>query len=78
MEIKKYLIKSENYRNLIKNFFLFSLFLTVFIRYNRNELFTENDEKYEKIVEIEQLKLFCEKNQCILMKMEESERWWDY
>ena len=74
MEIKKYLIKSENYRNLIKNFFLFSLFLTVFIRYNRNELFTENDEKYEKIVEIKQLKLFCEKNQCILMKMEESER----
>ena len=74
MKIKKYLIKSENYRNLIKNFFLFSLFLTVFIRYNRNELFTENDEKYEKIVEIEQLKLFCEKNQCILMKMEESER----
>ena len=74
MEIKKYLIKSENYKNLIKNFFLFSLFLTVFIRYNRNELFTENDEKYEKIVEIEQLKLFCEKNQCILMKTEESER----
>ena len=74
MEIRKYLIKSENYRNLIKNFFLFSLFLTAFIRYNRNELFTENDEKYEKIVEIEQLKLFCEKNQCILMKMEESER----
>ena len=54
MEIKKYLIKSANYKNLIKNFFLFSLFLTVFIRYNRNELFTENDEKYEKIVEIEQ------------------------
>ena len=74
MEIKKYLIKSENYRNLIKNFFLFSLFLTVFIRYNRNELFTENDEKYEKIVEIEQLKLFCEKNQCTLMETEESER----
>ena len=73
MEIKKYLIKSENYKNLIKNFFLFSLFLTVFIRYNRNELFTENDEKYEKIG-MEQLKLFCEKNQCILMKMEESER----
>jgi len=73
MEIKKYLIKSENYRNLIKNFFLFSLFLTVFIRYNRNELFTENDEKYEKIVKTEQLKLFCEENQCVLTETEESE-----
>ena len=74
MEIRKFLIKSGNYRNLIKRIFLLSLFLTVFMRYNKNELFTENDEKYEKIVEIEQLKLFCEKNQCILMKMEESER----
>ena len=73
MEIRKFLIKYRNYRNLIKRIFLLSLFLTVFMRYNKNELFTESDEKYEKIVEIEQLKLFCEKNQCVLTETEESE-----
>ena len=43
------------------------------MRYNKNELFTESDEKYEKIVKTEQLKLFCEENQCVLTEMEESE-----
>ena len=74
MEIREFLIKSGNYRNLIKRIFLLSLFLTVFMRYNKNELFTESDEKYEKIVKTEQLKLFCEENQCVLLEMEESER----
>ena len=74
MEIREFLIKYRNYRNLIKRIFLLSLFLTVFMRYNKNELFTESDEKYEKIVKTEQLKLFCEKNQCTLMETEESER----
>ena len=73
MEIRKYLIKSGNYRNTIKKLFILSLFLTVFMRYNKNELFTESDEKYEKIVKTEQLKLFCEENQCVLTETEESE-----
>ena len=73
MEIRKYLIKSENYRNTIKKLFILSLFLTAFMRYNKNELFTESDEKYEKIVKTEQLKLFCEENQCVLTETEESE-----
>lgn len=73
MEIRKFLIKSGNYRNLIKRIFLLSLFLTVFMRYNKNELFTESDEKYEKIVKTERLKLFCEENQCVLTETEESE-----
>lgn len=73
MEIRKFLIKSGNYRNLIKRIFLLSLFLTVFMRYNKNELFTESDEKYEKIVKTEQLKLFCKENQCVLTETEESE-----
>ena len=70
MEIREFLIK---YRNLIKRIFLLSLFLTVFMRYNKNELFTESDEKYEKIVKTERLKLFCEENQCVLTETEESE-----
>ena len=74
MEIREFLIKYRNYRNLIKRIFLLSLFLTVFMRYNKNELFTESDEKYEKIVKTEQLKLFCEENRCVLLEMEESER----
>ena len=74
MEIRKYLIKPGNCKNFIKGIFLLSLFLTVFMRYNKNELFTEGDEKYEKIVKTEQLKLFCEENQCVLTEMEESER----
>ena len=53
MEIREFLIKYRNYRNLIKIIFLLSLFLTVFMRYNKNELFTESDEKYEKIVKTE-------------------------
>ena len=73
MEIREFLIKSENYRNLIKRIFLLSLFLTVFMRYNKNELFTESNEKYEKIVKTEKLKLFCEENQCVLTETEESE-----
>ena len=73
MEIRKYLIKSGNYRNTIKKLFILSLFLTAFMRYNKNELFTESDEKYEKIVKTEQLKLFCEENQCVLTETEESE-----
>lgn len=73
MEIRKYLIKSRNCKNFIKGIFLLSLFLTVFMRYNKNELFTESDEKYEKIVKTEQLKLFCEENQCVLTETEESE-----
>ena len=64
MEIREFLIKYRNYRNLIKRIFLLSLFLTVFMRYNKNELFTESDEKYEKIVKTEQLKLFCEIISC--------------
>ena len=74
MEIRKYLIESENYRNLIKKFFILSMFLMVFMRYNRSELFVESNQKCEKITKIEQLKLFCEKNQCTLMETEESER----
>ena len=73
MEIREFLIKSGNYRNLIKRIFLLSLFLTVFMRYNKNELFTESNEKYEKIVKTEQLKLFCEENQYVLTEMKESE-----
>ena len=73
MEIREFLIKYRNYRNLIKRIFLLSLFLTVFMRYNKNELFTKSDEKYEKIVKTEQLKLFCEENQCVLTETEESE-----
>ena len=73
MEIREFLIKYRNYRNLIKRIFLLSLFLTVFMRYNKNELFTESDEKYEKIVKTEQLKLFCEENQYVLTETEESE-----
>ena len=73
MEIREFLIKYRNYRNLIKRIFLLSLFLTVFMRYNKNELFTESNEKYEKILKTEQLKLFCEENQCVLTETEESE-----
>lgn len=72
MEIRKYLIKSENYRNTIKKLFILSLFLTAFMRYNKNELFTESEKKCEK--KMEQLKLFCEENWCVLLEMEESER----
>ena len=74
MEIRKYLIKSENYRNTIKKLFILSLFLTAFMRYNKNEPFTESEKKYEKKEKMEQLKLFCEENQCVLLEMEESER----
>ena len=74
MEIRKYLIKSRNCKNFIKGIFLFFLFLTVFMRYNKNELFIESDERCEKRLKKEQLKLFCEENQCVLMEMEESER----
>ena len=74
MEIRKYLIESENYRNLIKKFFILSMFLMVFMRYNKNELFTESLKKCEKKIGMEQLKLFCEKNQCTLMETEESEK----
>ena len=74
MEIREFLIKSGNYRNLIKRIFLLSLFLTVFMRYNKNELFIESDERCEKRLKKEQLKLFCEENQCVLMETEESER----
>lgn len=73
MEIRKYLIESENYRNLIKNFYSFYV-LMVFMRYNKDELFTESLKKCEKKIGMEQLKLFCEKNQCTLMETEESER----
>ena len=62
MEIRKYLIKSENYRNTIKKLFILSLFLTAFMRYNKNEPFTESEKKYEKKEKMEQLKLFCEEN----------------
>ena len=74
MEIRKYLIKSENYRNTIKKLFILSLFLTAFMRYNKNEPFTESKKKYEKKEKMEQLKLFCEENRCVLLEMEESER----
>ncbi|WP_314293167.1 hypothetical protein [Leptotrichia massiliensis] len=74
MEIRKYLLKSENYRNTIKKLFILSLFLTAFMRYNKNEPFTESEKKYEKKEKMEQLKLFCEENRCILLEMEESER----
>jgi len=74
MEIRKYLIKSGNYRNTIKKLFILSLFLTAFMRYNKNELFTESEKKYEKKEKMEQLKLFCEENRCVLLEMEESER----
>ena len=74
MEIRKYLIKSGNYRNTIKKLFILSLFLTAFMRYNKNEPFTESEKKYEKKEKIEQLKLFCEENRCVLLEMEESER----
>ena len=74
MEIRKYLIKSENYRNTIKKLFILSLFLTAFMRYNKNEPFTESEKKCEKRLKKEQLKLFCEENQCVLMETEESER----
>ncbi len=74
MEIRKYLIKPGNCKNFIKGIFLLSLFLTVFMRYNKNELFTEGDERCEKRLKKEQLKLFCEENQCVLMETEESER----
>ena len=74
MEIRKYLIKSGNYRNTIKKLFILSLFLTAFMRYNKNEPFTESEKKYEKKEKMEQLKLFCEENRYILLEMEESER----
>ena len=74
MEIREFLIKYRNYRNLIKRIFLLSLFLSVFMRYNKSELFAESNQKCEKTTKIEQLKLFCEKNQCTLMETEESER----
>ena len=74
MEIRKYLIKSENYRNKIKKLFILSLFLTAFMRYNKKEPFTESEKKYEKKEKMEQLKLFCEENRCVLLEMEESER----
>ena len=65
MEIRKYFIK---------RIFFLSLFLSVFMRYNRSELFVESNQKCEKITKIEQLQLFCEKNQCTLMETEDSER----
>lgn len=65
MEIRKYFIK---------RIFFLSLFLSVFMRYNRSELFVESNQKCEKTTKIEQLQLFCEKNQCTLMETEESER----
>ena len=65
MEIRKYFIK---------RIFFLSLFLSLFMRYNRSELFVESNQKCEKITKIEQLQLFCEKNQCTLMETEESER----
>ena len=74
MEIRKYLIKSGNYRNTIKKLFILSLFLTAFMRYNKNEPFTESETKCEKKEKMEQLKLFCEENRCVLLEMEESER----
>ena len=74
MEIRKYLIKSGNYRNTIKKLFILSLFLTAFMRYNKNEPFTESEKKCEKKEKMEQLKLFCEENRCVLLEMEESER----
>ena len=74
MEIIEYLIKSRNYKIFIKRIFLLSLFLSVFIRYNKSELFAKSNQKYEKITKIEQLKLFCENNQCTLTETEESER----
>ena len=74
MEIRKYLIKSENYRNTIKKLFILSLFLTAFMRYNKNEPFTESEKTCEKKEKMEQLKLFCEENRCGLLEMEESER----
>ena len=74
MEIRKYLIKSENYRNTIKKLFILSLFLTAFMRYNKNEPFTESEKKCEKKEKMEKLKLFCEENRCVLLEMEESER----
>ena len=74
MEIRKYVIKSGNYRNTIKKLFILSLFLTAFMRYNKNEPFTESEKKYEKKEKMEQLKLFCEENRCVLLEMEESER----
>ena len=74
MEIRKYLIKSENYRNTIKKLFILSLFLTAVMRYNKNEPFTESEKKNEKKEKMEQLKLFCEENRCVLLEMEESER----
>ena len=74
MEIREFLIKYRNYRNLIKRIFLLSLFLTVFMRYNKNEPFTESEKKCEKKEKMEQLKLFCEENRCVLLEMEESER----
>ncbi|BBM46042.1 hypothetical protein JMUB4039_2026 [Leptotrichia trevisanii] len=74
MEIMEYLIKSRNYKIFIKRIFLLSLFLSVFMRYNKSELFAESNQKCEKTTKIEQLKLFCEKNQCTLMETEESER----
>ena len=74
MEIMEYLIKSSNYKIFIKRFFLLSLFLSVFMRYNKNEPFTESEKKCEKKEKMEQLKLFCEENRCVLLEMEESER----
>ena len=74
MEVRRYLIKSGHYKIFIKKFFLLSLFLVVFMRYNKSELFAENDQKCEKKEKIKQLKLFCEENQCVLLEMEESER----
>ena len=74
MEIRKYLIKYENYRNTIKKLFILSLFLTAFMRYNKNEPFTKSEKKNEKKEKMEQLKLFCEENRCVLLEMEESER----
>ena len=65
MEIRKYFIK---------RIFFLSLFLSLFMRYNRSELFAESNQKCEKITKIEQLQLFCEKNQCTLMETEESEK----
>ena len=65
MEIRKYFIK---------RIFFLSLFLTAFMRYNKNEPFTESEKKYEKKEKMEQLKLFCEENRCVLLEMEESER----
>lgn len=48
MEIMEYLIKSRNYKIFIKkNFSSFSV-LSVFMRYNKSELFAESNQNVKK------------------------------